>query len=68
MDVFSDFIALFATQTFVHVSEIGRNWGMLLCQNWATLCNKGVILRLFTGERIRLRKISNEDVPVYHKW
>lgn len=23
---------------------------------------------LFKGERVRLRKISNEDVSVYHKW
>mgnify|MGYP000853344035 CR=1 FL=1 len=23
---------------------------------------------LFSGERIRLRKMSNEDVSVYHKW
>lgn len=23
---------------------------------------------LFSGERIRLRKLSNEDVSIYHKW
>lgn len=23
---------------------------------------------LFSGERIRLRKMSNEDISVYHKW
>jgi RimJ/RimL family protein N-acetyltransferase len=29
---------------------------------------KGVVSMLFTGERVRLRKMSSEDVSVYHRW
>ena len=29
---------------------------------------KGVVSMLFSGERIRLRKMSSEDVSIYHKW
>ncbi len=30
--------------------------------------DRGLLIMLFYGKRIRLRKLSNEDVSIYHKW